>query len=137
VFGKTGLISIDYKYKDYSSTEFSPENDPYYRGLNNDIKNTLGSSNEIRVGGEYKVDNFRFRGGYRFEGSPYKNSKTIGDLNSFSGGLGYSFGAIKLDFSYVNVHTTSQEQFFSQGFTESAKINTYKNNFTMTVLFEM
>jgi hypothetical protein len=137
VFGKSGLISVDYKYKDYSATQFSPQNDPVFRNQNNIIQNSLGSSNEVRVGGEYKVDNFRFRGGYRFEGSPYNDSKTIGDLNSFSGGLGYSFGAIKLDFSYVNVHTTSREQFFSQGFTESAKINTYKNNFTMTLSFEM
>ncbi|HKO76982.1 MAG TPA: outer membrane protein transport protein [Flavobacterium sp.] len=137
IFGKSGLISLDYKYKDYSCTEFSPENDPYYRGLNSAMHNALGSSNEIRVGAEYKIQNFRLRGGYRFEGSPYKDSTTIGDLNSFSGGLGYSFGSIKLDFSYVNVHSTSQNQFFSQGFTESARINTYKNNFTMTFIFEM
>jgi hypothetical protein len=137
IFGKTGLISVDYKYKDYSCTEFSPENDPYYRGLNSAMQNALGISNEIRVGAEYKINNFRLRGGYRFEGSPYKDSATIGDLNSFSGGLGYSFGSIKLDFSYVNVHSTSYNQFFSQGFTESARIDTHKNNFTMTFIFEM
>ncbi|HEU4791670.1 MAG TPA: transporter [Flavobacterium sp.] len=137
VFGKSGLISVDYKYKDYSCTQFSPENDPYYRGLNSAMHNALGSSNEVRVGAEYKINNFRLRGGYRFEGSPYNDSATVGDLNSFSGGLGYSFGSIKLDFSYVNVHSTSQNQFFSQGFTESARINTYKNNFTMTFIFEM
>ncbi|PWA10849.1 OmpP1/FadL family transporter [Flavobacterium laiguense] len=137
VFGKSGLISLDYKYKDYSCTEFSPENDPYYRGLNSAMHNALGASNEVRVGAEYKIENFRLRGGYRFEGSPYKNSATIGDLNSFSSGLGYSFGSIKLDFAYVYTHSTSQQQFFSQGFTESAHINTYKNNFTMTLLFEM
>lgn len=137
VFGKTGLISLDYKYKDYSCTEFSPENDPYFRGLNNEMHNTLGSSNEIRVGGEYRIHNLKLRGGYRFESSPYNDSVTIGDLNSFSGGLGYNFGPIKLDFSYVHTHSTSQEQFFSQGFTEHAKINTNKNNFTMTFTFEM
>nr|WP_315156640.1 outer membrane protein transport protein [uncultured Flavobacterium sp.] len=137
VFGKMGLISLDYKYKDYSQTQFGPENDPYFRGLNNAMRNALGSSNEIRVGGEYRIQNLKLRGGYRFEGSPYNDSVTIGDLNSFSGGLGYSFGAIKLDLSYVHVHSTSQEQFFSQGFTERARINTYKNNFTMTFTFEM
>lgn len=137
VFGKSGLISLDYKYKDYSSTEFGPENDPYYRGLNSAMHNALGVSNEVRVGAEYKIQNLRLRGGYRFEGSPYKNSATIGDLNSFSAGLGYSFGSIKLDFSYVNVHYTSQDQFFSQGFTEKAWIDTDKNNFTMTFVFEM
>jgi len=137
VFGKTGLISLDYKYKDYSKTEFGPTNDSYFRGLNNEMRNVLGSSNEVRVGAEYKIDHFRLRGGYRFEGSPYKDSATIGDLNSFSGGIGYSFGPVKLDFSYVNVHTSSREQFFSQGFTERAWIDTYKNNFTMTFTFEM
>lgn len=137
IFGKSGLISLDYKFKDYSCTEFSPENDPYYREVNTKMNNILGTSNEIRIGGEYKIERFRLRGGYRFESSPYKDSATIGDLNSFSAGLGYDFGHVKLDFSYVNVHSTSQEQFFSQGFTESAKIDTYKNNFTMTFIFEM
>lgn len=136
IFGKMGLISIDYKYKDYSNTEFSPENE-YFRDLNNVMQHTFGSSSEIRVGGEYRIQNLKLRGGYRFEGSPYKDSVTIGDLNSFSGGLGYNFGSIKLDFSYVHVHSSSQEQFFSQGFTERAGINTYKNNYTMTFTFEM
>lgn len=137
VFGKTGLLSVDYKYKDYSCTEFSPENNSVFRTQNSIMQNSLGSSNEIRVGGEYRIQNLKLRGGYRFEGSPYNDSVTIGDLNSFSGGLGYSFGAIKLDLSYVHAHTTAQEQFFSQGFTQRANINTYKNNFTMTFTFEM
>ena len=137
VFGKTGLLSLDYKYKDYSCTEFGPQNDSYFRGVNSNMYNSLGSANEIRVGAEYKIQNLSLRTGYRFEGSPYNNSETIGDLNSFSGGLGYNFGSIKLDFAYVYAHNTSQQQFFSQGFTESAHIDTYKNNVSMTLLFEM
>lgn len=137
VFGKTGLISVDYKYKDYSKTEFGPQNDPHFRDLNIEMRNSLGSSSELRVGGEYRIQNLKLRGGYRFEGSPYNDSVTIGDLYSFSGGLGYNFGPIKLDFSYAHAYSTSQEQFFSQGFTERARINTYKNNFTMTFTFEM
>lgn len=137
IFGKTGLLSVDYRYKDYSQTEFSPESDPHLRDVNNAMNNALSVSNEVRVGAEYKINAFRLRGGYRFEGSPYKDSVTIGDLNSFSAGLGYSFGFVKLDLSYVNVHSTSYNQFFSQGFTERARIATYKNNFTMTFVFEM
>lgn len=137
IFGKSGLISLDYKYKDYSCVQFSPENDPYYRGLNSTMQNSLGATNEIRLGAEYKIEKFRLRGGYRFVGSPYNNSATMGDLNSFSTGLGYSFGAIKLDLAYAYAHSSSQQQFFTQGFTESAHIDTYKNNFTMTLLFEM
>jgi hypothetical protein len=137
VFEKTGLLSLDYKYKDYSCTQYGPESDLYFRGVNKGMNSALGSSNEIRVGAEYKIDKLSLRGGYRFEESPYNNSSTIGDLNSFSGGLGYNFGYIKLDFAYVYAHNTSQQQFFSQGFTESAHIDTYKNNVSMTLLFEM
>lgn len=137
VFGKIGLISVDYKYKDYGSTQFEPQNNSYLRGVNSEMQNSLTAANEVRVGGEYKVANFRFRGGYRFEGSPYKDNKTIGDLNSFSGGIGYSFGSVKVDLSYVNTKTSSQEPFFTQGFKERAKIDTTKDNFTMTFIFEM
>ena len=137
VFGKSGLISIDYKYKDYSSSQFSPTNDPSFRTQNNIMHNLLGASNEIRIGAEYKIKNFRLRGGYRSERSPYKTATIISDLNSFSGGLGYNFGFIKLDLAYARTQNNTQQQFFSQGFTESAKLNTYKNNITMTFIFEM
>ena len=137
VFGKTGLISIDYSIKDYGNTKFQPKNDPYYRDVNNEMSNTLATSGELRLGGEYKIKEWSLRGGYRFEESPYKNGTTVGDLNSFSGGLGYNFGMFKLDFSYSNAQRNSQQGFFNQGFTDGAKINTTNNNFSMTLLFEM
>jgi hypothetical protein len=137
IFGKTGLISLDYSLKNYGSTEFEPQNDPYFRDLNNEMSNILTTAGELRLGAEYKIKEWSLRGGYRFEESPYKDGTTIGDLNSFSGGLGYNFGAFKLDFSYTNAQRKSQQPFFNQGFTDGAKINTIGNNFTMTLLFEM
>lgn len=137
VFGKTGLISIDYSIKDYGNTKFQPENDFYYRGLNSQMNNTLASSSEVRIGGEYKINAWSLRGGYRFEQSPYKNSTTIGDLTSFSGGLGYNFGVFKLDFSYTYADRNSQQPFFNQGFTDGARINAKNNNVSMTLLFEL
>jgi hypothetical protein len=137
IFGKTGLISLDYSMKNYGDTQFQPKNDPYYRIVNNEMSNILKTSGELRLGAEYKIKEWSLRGGYRFEESPYKNKTTIGDLNSISGGLGYNFGMFKLDFSYTNAQRNSQQGFFNQGFTDSAKINTKDNNFTMTLLFEM
>jgi long-subunit fatty acid transport protein len=101
IFGKTGLISIDYSIKNYGNTKFQPKNDVYYRGLNSEMNNILSTSGELRIGAEYKIKEWSLRGGYRFEEGPYKNSNTIGDLNSFSGGLGYNFGVFKLDVSYA------------------------------------
>lgn len=137
IFGKNGLISIDYAIKNYSNTQFEPENDPYFREVNNNMNNLLDVSNEIRIGGEYKIEALSLRAGYRYEQSPYKNGNTIGDLNGYSGGLGYSFGSIKADLSYSYAKRDSNQGFFSQGFTDGANITTKNNNFTMTLLFEL
>ena len=137
IFGKTGLISIDYTVRDYASAKFQPENDSYFRDLNNQMSNILDITNEFRIGAEYKIKEWSLRGGYRFEESPYQNKTTIGDLKSFSGGLGYNFGTFKVDLSYTNAQRNSQQPFFNQGFTDGANINTINNNFTMTLLFEL
>lgn len=137
IFGKSGLISIDYAIKDYSKTKFKPENDTYFSGLNNDMSSTLDNTAELRIGAEYKIDKLSLRGGYRYEQSPYKNGTTIGDLTGYSGGLGYNFGATKADLAYSYAKRDSQQGFFSQGLTDGAKINSINNNITFTLLFEL
>ncbi|WP_264553831.1 OmpP1/FadL family transporter [Flavobacterium sp. N2038] len=137
VFGKSGLISVDYAIKDYGSTKYKPTNDPGFKGLNNDMSNQLTTNGELRIGAEYKIDRLSLRGGYRFEGSPYKNKTTIGDLNSYSAGLGYSFGATKIDLAYSYLERKTNQGFFERGFTDGANIQSKLNNVTMTLLFEL
>jgi hypothetical protein len=137
VFGKSGLISIDYAMKDYSNTKFRPENDPYFRDLNDNMNSVLDKTNEVRVGAEYKIEKLSLRAGYRYEQSPYKNKTTVGDLTGYSGGLGYNFGSTKVDLSYSSSERNTQQGFFSQGLTDGAKINTINNNVSLTLLFEL
>ena len=87
--------------------------------------------------GEYKINQFSLRGGYHFEESPYKNGTTIGNLTGYSGGVGYNFGNTKLDLAYSTSKRNSNQQFFSQGLTDAARINTGKNNLTLTLAFEL
>ncbi|AWK07184.1 transporter [Flavobacterium crocinum] len=135
VFGKSGLISVDYAIKNYGNTKFKPTSD--FRGTNDEINNSLTSTGELRIGAEYKIKQLSLRGGYRFEGSPYKNGSTIGDLTSYSGGLGYNFGATKLDLAYSYLQRKSNQDFFSRGFNDGANINSKLNNVTLTLLFEL
>ncbi|MBP6182423.1 outer membrane protein transport protein [Flavobacterium sp.] len=137
VFGKTGLISIDYSHKNYGNIKFKPEYDSYYQGVNNEIDNTLSRTNELRIGGEYKIERLSLRAGYRYEQSPYKNKTTIGDLTGYSGGLGYNFGSTKVDVSYSFSERNSHQGFFNQGFTDGSKINAINNNVSLTLLFEL
>ena len=135
VFAKTGLISIDYTYRDYNSLRFGPSGDPYFSDLNSQMSSLLTNTSEIRVGGEYRIQNFSLRGGYRFEESPYKNGSTLGDLNSFSTGIGYDFGMMKVDFAYANTRRTSNQGFFSQGLTSPATVKNTVDSFFITFLF--
>ena len=71
--------------------------------------NMLTTASEVRLGTEYKIKKVSLRAGYRWEQSPYKDGKTIGDLTGYSGGLGFNFGTTKLDLAYAmrNVITTN------------------------------
>ena len=122
LFGTTGLISFDYSYKDFSSTELRPTGDPEFMFQNNLISNELKAASTYRIGGEYRLENWSLRGGYRFEESPYENKTTLGDLNGYSLGLGYSFGNIKLDLAYDNSSRTDNPQLYQVGLTNLANI---------------
>jgi Outer membrane protein transport protein (OMPP1/FadL/TodX) len=135
IFGKKGLISFDYTVKDYGSTKFTPKKD--YIDENKEISDLLVVANEFKVGAEYKIRQFSLRGGYRFEESPYKNGKTIGNLMGYSTGIGYNFGKIKLDAAYSFSQRDTQQAFFTQGFTEAPKITTKTNNVSVSLVFEL
>lgn len=137
VFNKQGLISLDYGYKDYGNIKYSIEADSRNELINSDISNELKGVSEIRIGGEYKIERLSLRAGYRFEGSPYKDKKTVGELNGYSAGLGYNFGGTRADLSYAYAKRNSQEAFFSQGFENGANINTINNTVSLTLLFEL
>lgn len=135
VFGKKGIISFDYIRKNHKDIKLKPNND--FANENSYINSVLQNASEFRLGAEYKIKMVSIRGGYRFEESPYKNGRTIGDLTGLSGGLGYNFGNTKLDLAYSYNQRFYDYQFFSQGLTDYATINQKNHNVMVTVLFEM
>ena len=110
VFGKKGLISTDFAFKNYAGTQFTPKND--FSSTNEFIDKNLNLSKEIRVGAEYKIEKVSLRAGYRWEETPFKT--IYGDLTAYSGGLGFNFGSTKLDLSYVRSKRFYNESFFNQ-----------------------
>lgn len=135
VFGKHGLLSVDYLLKDYSNTKFGPKDQ--FTGINNQMSNTLELVSEVRVGGEFKIKQWSLRAGYKYEQSPYLKKYKMSDLNGYSGGLGYNFGNTKLDLAYSYSKRNNAHQFFSQGLTDYSSNIAIKNNVTMTLAFEL
>jgi len=132
VFGKDGLLSFDYGYQNMSQAELRPTIDSSFSIVNSEIANNLGGVSSFKLGGEYRLDRVSLRAGYRFEQSPYSDGYNIGDLNSYSGGLGYSFGGSRLDLA---VNWTKQDyniQLFDTGVTTPALINKKNTNVTLS-----
>ena len=90
-----------------------------------------------RLGGEYKVKQFSFRGGYRFEESPYKNGVTVGDLTGYSLGIGYNFGNTKLDVTYDKASRTNETPLYNVGLTDAAIIDRTNSNVTVSLSFNI
>ncbi len=135
IFGKQGLISFDYSKKNYGKTKFTPEND--YSDLNNAINQILTDAATYRFGAEYKHKQFSFRGGYRFEESPYADGITVGDLTGFSLGLGYNFGNTKLDVTYDKWERTDTTPLYNVGLIDTALVDRSNSNITLSLGFNI
>jgi len=127
VFGPNGLISFDYGYQDMSNARLKPASEPEFESENRYISEQLGVVSTFRLGGEYRIKALSLRAGYRFEQSPYTESNVIGDLNGYSGGIGYNFGGSRLDLAYSHASQDINQTLYDTGLPTPASI-TNKNS---------
>ena len=132
LFGKQGLISLDYGLKDFSNIRYSSNYNIGYSDLNELISSEMQVAESLRIGGEYRIANFSLRAGYRTEGSPFKDDRLIGNLNSYSGGLGYNFGNFNIDVAYNH---TSLENDTSTGFVNPTSIDRDLSKLVLSLTF--
>lgn len=104
LFGKHGLISIDYTRKEYQKIKLSGAN---FSDVNQKFIDFYRNTYAVNVGTEWRLDRFSIRGGYRFEQSPDKNAIDSDNLKGYSFGGGYNFGNIKVDLAYSDRNKTA------------------------------
>ena len=122
VFGKKGLISLDYEITKFNNSKFDDNNDSYLNSVNYSIKNKLaGNSESIRIGGEYRIKNFNLRGGYFSYKGP--DSNLDNRINGVSAGLGINLGYTDFDFGITKSNNYSQNRLFSRGLTNKYSID--------------
>lgn len=131
IIGKVALISADYEYIDYTAARlrgveysFSTENSA--------IRNKYAATQNIRIGGEYKIGNFAVRGGYAMYGSPFASNINDGEITYFTGGLGYRDKNFFVDLAYVR--SVSDEDYYLY-YSEKASNDLTSNNFLFTIGF--
>lgn len=137
IFGKTGLISFDYSRKNYGNTRFNTGDNQLDNMLNSDINNDFKAANTYKIGTELRHKKFSFRGGYRLEESPFKNTALSGDLNGFSLGLGYNFGNSKLDLAYENTKQKRMQQLYQSGSLDAVSLNNKNSILTLTFSLDL
>ena len=135
VFDKHGLFSVDYAYRNYSNINLT--NGPFNQE-NQNFKSDLRSTNEVRLGTEWRIEKFSLRGGYHFEQSPYKNAISSDNKEGYSFGLGYNFGAVKLDFSYQQDSQTAAYDFYpTYDQVNAANLDLKTSKFTASMIINI
>ncbi|WP_335966644.1 aromatic hydrocarbon degradation protein [Galbibacter sp. PAP.153] len=137
IFGQSGLLSVDYSYQDMSNAKIKPTTDPYFAEENRAMEELFQGVSTVRVGGEYRIKNLSLRGGYRYEGSPYKDEFTMGELNGYSLGIGYNFGPTKLDLGFSQAFRDYNVSLYDTGLTSTAAIDNKNTNVTLSFTFNM
>ncbi|WP_298951569.1 outer membrane protein transport protein [uncultured Nonlabens sp.] len=137
IFGKKGLLSLDYNTRDYSQLKYSPDDSDLFVNNNTFIENNLSRASSVRIGGEYRINNWTLRGGYRMEESPYDNKAIMDDLTGYSLGLGYSWGKTILDISYDHSERDYSQQLFDSGLDTPAGVLNELDNIVVTLGFNL
>lgn len=127
VASKNFAINVDYtlgltksKYKVYGLAETE---------LNNFLSDSSKNISEIKVGAEYRLSDFRLRGGYGFSSNPFdaaginsvsdsgaSSNSTYDNLyagksNTIGAGIGYDFNSFYIDAAYQNVSSEYKSPF--------------------------
>ena len=102
--GKSGFLTGSLEFVDYSNATLN-SNDFSVSEDNLAINEFYKSVMNIRVGGEYRIQNFMLRAGYSILPSPYENSN-LNETTNLTLGAGYRTVDYFLDFGIVNSERT-------------------------------
>lgn len=152
VMNKNFALNVDYslgltkpKYKVQGPAETQ---------LNDFFQSEYKNLSELRVGGEYRYNNFRLRGGYGISNSPFEKRANFDDLyvgkrETLGVGFGFDFKSFYVDAGYNKITTNSTnvygdgnyyslanngdvEFFTNNPNTFTSKLEDVKNNVTLT-----
>lgn len=131
IFGKNGLLSVEYSYQDFSKIKFKPTSDPFFISENNSIANKLSTVSTFRVGAEYRIHQLSFRGGFIFEESPYKDLSIVANKTGGSIGIGYNAGSYNFDVAYSRNLQKKKEPIYLQ--ENSAEIDNVSSSYLFSL----
>jgi long-subunit fatty acid transport protein len=131
IVGQYGLISADYEFVNYSQTRFNSSFDSY-SDLNNEIQSSFQSWGNLRLGTEWRLMDFRIRGGFAYFSNPYTGGGNNSERYQFSGGLGYRSKYFFADLTYVYSRMTQSYYLYDATMVNPAEITNYSHSILTT-----
>ncbi|WP_343633197.1 hypothetical protein [Fluviicola sp.] len=135
VFGDNGCINVDLEYLNYAWGRLKTTTDEAYTPYNYAIENATIKSQmvdalNVRVGGEWAINNMFFiRGGYGYYPKGDTLARSYGKTFSqtVSGGFGFRFNRVYLDLSVRYLTTSSVYKAFFESRSDLDIVNTTFN----------
>ena len=107
IIGQQGLVSTDVEYINYGTSKFTSY-EYSFSDVNDEIKDVLKPTFNIRFGTEWRVRQFFLRCGAAYYGSPYGFGKDYGSVKKIAMGLGYATSqTVSWDFAYELTECTT------------------------------
>ncbi len=145
IASKSFALNVDYtlgltkpRYKVYGDAETE---------LNDFFKDNYKNLSELKIGAEYRMKQFRLRGGYAYSSSPFDalstdrytndggiaaaysdNKLILNDRNALSVGLGYDLRSFYIDASYQNITSKYSNPFLYGVVNNSYEAGYYSPN---------
>ncbi|MEO8406125.1 MAG: aromatic hydrocarbon degradation protein [Chitinophagaceae bacterium] len=138
-----GFLTADVEYVTYRSNRFrngeDGDDNGYYDGVNDAVKNYYKGALNFRVGGELKFTTIMTRLGFSYYGDPYKDKELKGNKMYLSGGLGYRDAGIFIDLTYI--YSIQKDISFPYRLPDKANtfanVNSNANSVMLTVGFKI
>lgn len=137
VFSQYGLVSADYEFNDISTARISATGFSF-ADVNNEIRRKYTATNTVRIGSEWRINNFTIRAGGGLTSSPMNSKYAVSGADfsqkSLTAGFGVRDKNVFLDFGYAYTETKGYLQPYTLNFLEVAGVREtmVRSNFTMT-----
>jgi hypothetical protein len=134
ILGRFLIVSAEYEYIDYTSAKLRARDYNFY-DENNAIRDKYSVTQNIKLGSEFRIENFALRAGYSIYGSPFKESINDAERTNYSAGFGFRDKNYFIDFGYVL--SISNEDYYLYGsenvVVDPVKTERMASNFVVTL----
>lgn len=134
---KLATISAGYEYVDYSTARLDAY-DYKFVDENDQIRQDLQATHNLKAGAEIRIESFYLRAGSQYLMSPFTDSRNNGEQWIYGGGLGFRTRGAYFDISYT--HSNRAEVYgmyaFEPGTSEVSLNQINSNNIMFTIGFK-